>query len=153
MEHRQFGRSGLRLSALSLGAMTMGESHGFMKGVVSDDAEARRVLDAAFAAGLDTIDTANVYSEGRSEELPTASCKAVLRAFSSGQSERTTKCRVRTSTQAQLPSEARSPACPQAMQASTSTADKRAFMPQSSPATAPPVKPRKGYAASSKSAR
>jgi aryl-alcohol dehydrogenase-like predicted oxidoreductase len=69
MEHRQFGRSGLRLSALSLGAMTMGESHGFMKGVVSDDAEARRVLDAAFAAGLDTIDTANVYSEGRSEEL------------------------------------------------------------------------------------
>jgi aryl-alcohol dehydrogenase-like predicted oxidoreductase len=69
MEHRQFGRSGLRLSALSLGAMTMGESQGFMKGVVSDDAEARSVLDAALAAGLDTIDTANVYSEGRSEEL------------------------------------------------------------------------------------
>ena len=30
MEQRQFGRSGLRLSALSLGAMTMGESQGFM---------------------------------------------------------------------------------------------------------------------------
>ncbi|GAC1538006.1 MAG: aldo/keto reductase [Myxococcales bacterium] len=69
METRQFGRSGLRLSALSLGAMTMGESQGFMKGVVSDDAESRRVLDAALAAGLDSIDTANVYSEGRSEEL------------------------------------------------------------------------------------
>jgi aryl-alcohol dehydrogenase-like predicted oxidoreductase len=69
MEQRQFGRSGLRLSALSLGAMTMGESQGFMKGVVSDDAEARRVLDAALDAGIDTIDTANVYSEGRSEEL------------------------------------------------------------------------------------
>lgn len=69
MEHRQFGRSGLRLSALSLGAMTMGESQGFMKGVHSDDDEARRVLDAALEAGVDTVDTANVYSEGRSEEL------------------------------------------------------------------------------------
>src|ERR1700737_2143657 len=69
MEQRQFGRSRLRLSAISLGAMTMGESQGFMKGVVSDDAEARRVLDAAPDAGSDTIHTANVYSEGRSEEL------------------------------------------------------------------------------------
>ena len=49
--------------------MTMGESHGFMKGVVSDDAESRRVLDAALAAGMHTVDTANIYSEGRSEEL------------------------------------------------------------------------------------
>ena len=69
MEQRQFGRSGLRVSVLSLGAMTMGESEGFMKGVGSDAAEARRVLDASLAAGIDTIDTANVYSEGRSEEL------------------------------------------------------------------------------------
>jgi aryl-alcohol dehydrogenase-like predicted oxidoreductase len=49
--------------------MTFGESQGFMKGVASDDREARRVLDAALEAGIDTIDTANVYSEGRSEEL------------------------------------------------------------------------------------
>jgi aryl-alcohol dehydrogenase-like predicted oxidoreductase len=69
MEHRQYGRSGLRVSALSLGAMTFGEAQGFMKGVHSDDAEARRVFDAALAAGLDTVDTANGYSEGRSEEL------------------------------------------------------------------------------------
>ena len=47
MEHRQFGRSGLRVTALSLGAMTFGEAKGFMKGVHSDDAEARRVFDAA----------------------------------------------------------------------------------------------------------
>ncbi|TMA20209.1 MAG: aldo/keto reductase, partial [Deltaproteobacteria bacterium] len=47
MEHRQFGRSGLRVSALSLGAMTFGEARGFMKGVHSDDAESRRVFDAA----------------------------------------------------------------------------------------------------------
>ena len=69
MEHRQFGRSGLQLSALSLGAMTFGEARGFMKGVHSDDAEARRVFDAALDAGIDTVDTANGYSEGRSEEL------------------------------------------------------------------------------------
>jgi aryl-alcohol dehydrogenase-like predicted oxidoreductase len=69
MEYRQFGRSGLRVTSLSLGAMTFGEARGFMKGVHSDDAEARRVFDAALEAGIDTVDTANGYSEGRSEEL------------------------------------------------------------------------------------
>src|SRR3954464_3267427 len=69
MEHRQFGRSGLRVTALSLGAMTFGEARGFMKGVHSNDAEARRVFDAALDAGMDTVDTANGYAEGRSEEL------------------------------------------------------------------------------------
>src|SRR5205807_5127707 len=69
VEYRQYGRSGLRVSALSLGAMTFGEARGFMKGVHSDDAEARRVFDAALDAGMDTVDTANGYAEGRSEEL------------------------------------------------------------------------------------
>src|SRR4051812_36047226 len=69
MEHRHYGRSGLKVSALSLGAMTFGEAKGFMKGVHSDDAEARRVFDAALDAGMDTVDTANGDAEGRSEEL------------------------------------------------------------------------------------
>ncbi len=69
MELRQLGKSGLRVSALSLGAMTFGESTTFMKGVTSPDDEARRVFDAAVDAGMNLIDTANVYSEGRSEEL------------------------------------------------------------------------------------
>lgn len=69
MTHRPLGRCGLRVSALTLGAMTFGESSTFMKGVTSADDEARQVLDAAIEAGIDTIDTANVYSEGRSEEL------------------------------------------------------------------------------------
>jgi len=69
MERRTLGRSGLSVTRLSLGAMTFGESQGFMKGVTSPDDEARRVLDRALDAGIDTIDTANVYSEGRSEEL------------------------------------------------------------------------------------
>lgn len=69
MELRQLGRSGLKVSALSLGAMTFGESQTFMKGVTSPDDEARRVFDAAIDAGVNLVDTANVYSEGRSEEL------------------------------------------------------------------------------------
>ncbi len=69
MERRTLGNSGLKVSRLSLGAMTFGEAQGFMKGVTSPDDEARRVLDRALDAGVDTIDTANVYSEGRSEEL------------------------------------------------------------------------------------
>ena len=69
MEHRNLGRSGLKVSTLCLGAMTFGESRTFMKGVTSSDDEARRVLDAALEAGIDFVDTANVYSEGRSEEL------------------------------------------------------------------------------------
>jgi len=69
MELRNLGKSGLRVSALSLGAMTFGESASFMKGVTSDDEEARRVFDAAIDAGVNLVDTANVYGEGRSEEL------------------------------------------------------------------------------------
>jgi aryl-alcohol dehydrogenase-like predicted oxidoreductase len=69
MDRTTLGRCGLKVTRLSLGAMTFGESRGFMKGVTSPDDEARRVLDRALDAGIDTIDTANVYSEGRSEEL------------------------------------------------------------------------------------
>ncbi len=69
MEHRRVGRSGLQVSALCLGTMTFGESRTFMKGVGSTDDEARRVLDRALDAGIDFVDTADVYSEGRSEEL------------------------------------------------------------------------------------
>ncbi|HSN15643.1 MAG TPA: aldo/keto reductase [Anaeromyxobacteraceae bacterium] len=69
IERRNLGRSGLRVTRLALGAMTFGEAKGFMKGVTSEDAEARRVFDRALDAGIELIDTANVYSEGRSEEL------------------------------------------------------------------------------------
>jgi aryl-alcohol dehydrogenase-like predicted oxidoreductase len=54
---------------MSLGAMTFGETSTFMKGNTSPDDEARRVFDAAVDAGINLVDTANVYSEGRSEEL------------------------------------------------------------------------------------
>ncbi len=69
MELRSLGRCGLRVSVLSLGAMTFGESETFMKGVTSPEEEARRVFDRAIDAGVNLLDTANVYSEGKSEEL------------------------------------------------------------------------------------
>ncbi len=69
MEIRSLGTSGLKVSVLSLGAMTFGESQSFMKGVTSTDEEARRVFDRAVERGVNLIDTANVYSEGKSEEL------------------------------------------------------------------------------------
>jgi len=69
MELRPLGKTGLRVSALSLGTMTFGESSTFMKGVTSADSDAKAVLDAALDAGVNLLDTANVYSEGRSEML------------------------------------------------------------------------------------
>ena len=92
MEHRNLGRTGLQVSRLSFGAMTVGDADsGFMKGVTSSEGEALRVLDRALDAGMDTIDTANTYSEGRSEEL--------LGRWLQGKRERVvlaTKCRFPT---------------------------------------------------------
>jgi len=68
MEHRRLGKSGLKVSSLCLGTMTFGDSTGFMKGVTSPDAVARSVLDRALEAGIDFLDTANIYSEGQSEQ-------------------------------------------------------------------------------------
>jgi aryl-alcohol dehydrogenase-like predicted oxidoreductase len=69
METRNLGRCGLKVSVLSLGAMTFGESQTFMKGVTSEEAEARRVFDKAIDAGMNLVDTANVYGDGESERL------------------------------------------------------------------------------------
>ncbi len=69
MEYRQLGRSGLRVSALALGTMTFGGRGQFAAvGDVEVDG-ARRIVDRAIEAGINLIDTADVYSEGRSEEI------------------------------------------------------------------------------------
>src|SRR5258707_11919883 len=69
VELRRLGTSGLRVSALSLGAMTFGVSPTFMKGVTSSEEEAQRVFDRALEARINLIDTANVCTEGRSAGL------------------------------------------------------------------------------------
>ncbi len=69
MEYRQLGRSGLKVSVLTMGTMTFGGKGPFAKvGDVSLDG-VRRLIDIVADAGVNLIDTANVYSAGRSEEL------------------------------------------------------------------------------------
>jgi aryl-alcohol dehydrogenase-like predicted oxidoreductase len=70
MEYRLLGGSGLKVSALSFGTGTFGGGTEFFKAWGgSDVAEARRLLDVCFEAGVNLFDTADVYSEGQSEEI------------------------------------------------------------------------------------
>jgi aryl-alcohol dehydrogenase-like predicted oxidoreductase len=69
MEYRQLGNSGLKVSALTMGTMTMGGRGGFSKVGNVGLAEARRLIDLVIDAGVNLIDTANVYSGGASEEI------------------------------------------------------------------------------------
>lgn len=69
MEYRQLGQSGLRVSVLSLGTMTFGGKGKFAKVGNSDVAEARRHVDICLEAGVNFIDTADVYSAGGAETI------------------------------------------------------------------------------------
>jgi aryl-alcohol dehydrogenase-like predicted oxidoreductase len=69
MDYRQLGRSGLRVSSLTLGTMTFG-GRGQFEAVGQTDLEgARRQIDMALDAGINLIDTADVYSNGAAEEI------------------------------------------------------------------------------------
>ncbi|MBV9490581.1 MAG: aldo/keto reductase [Verrucomicrobia bacterium] len=69
MEYRQLGRSGLRVSVLSLGTMTFGGRSNFSKVGSTNVDSARRQVDLCLEAGVNLFDTADVYSEGVSEEI------------------------------------------------------------------------------------
>jgi aryl-alcohol dehydrogenase-like predicted oxidoreductase len=69
MEYRQLGRSGLRVSTLTLGTMTFGGRGGFSAVGATDVDGARRQVDMCLDAGVNLIDTADVYSGGLSEEI------------------------------------------------------------------------------------
>jgi len=69
VEYRQLGRSGLRISELTLGTMTFGGQGSFAKVGSTDRDGARRIVDRALDAGVNLIDTADVYSGGVSEEI------------------------------------------------------------------------------------
>ena len=69
MEYRLLGGSGLKVSVLTMGTMTFGGKGNFAKvGNVGLD-EVRRLIDLVADAGVNMIDTADVYSGGGSEEL------------------------------------------------------------------------------------
>ena len=70
MEYRQLGSSGLRVPALSFGTGTFGgQGPLFSAWGTSDVAEARRLVDVCLDAGVTLFDTADVYSNGTSEEI------------------------------------------------------------------------------------
>ncbi|WP_431322573.1 aldo/keto reductase [Rhizobium sp. YTU87027] len=69
MEYRLLGRSGLKISTVTMGTMTFG-GQGWAK-MVGDlgVTEARRLVDICLDAGVNLIDTADVYSQGVCEEI------------------------------------------------------------------------------------
>jgi len=70
MEYRLLGGSGLKVSALSFGTGTFGGTSEFFKAWGQTEVEeARRLIDVCLDAGVNLFDTANGYSDGRSEEV------------------------------------------------------------------------------------
>ena len=67
MEMRYLGRTGIRVSPLCLGCMMFGGK------TTPEDSYA--IIDRAIAAGINFLDTANVYNDGRSEEVTGAALK------------------------------------------------------------------------------
>ncbi|HEX3576876.1 MAG TPA: aldo/keto reductase [Rhodopila sp.] len=69
MEYRLLGQSGLKVSVITLGTMTMGGSGNFAKVGNVGLEEARRQIDLCLDAGVNLIDTADIYSTGASETI------------------------------------------------------------------------------------
>ncbi len=61
MEYRPLGRTGVKVSELCLGCMTFGNT--------TEPEDSYTIVDRAIDAGINFLDTANVYSRGRSEEV------------------------------------------------------------------------------------
>ena len=61
MQYTYLGRSGLRVSRLCLGTMNFG--------MVTDEAESFRIMDKAFASGINLFDTADVYGGPQSPDM------------------------------------------------------------------------------------
>ena len=70
MQYKQFGRTGLFVSQLCLGTMTFGGA-GDLWGKIGrlQQDEAERLIGRSLDAGINFIDTADVYSEGQSETI------------------------------------------------------------------------------------
>ncbi|MFW5871281.1 MAG: aldo/keto reductase [Verrucomicrobiota bacterium] len=61
MDYRTLGRAGVKVSPLCLGAMNFGQP--------TEEKESLRIIDMALDAGINFIDTANVYNKGVSEQI------------------------------------------------------------------------------------
>lgn len=69
MEYRQLGNSGLYVSELCFGTATFGGANRFKAWGSTQVAEAKRILETCLDAGINFYDTADVYSQGLSEEI------------------------------------------------------------------------------------
>jgi aryl-alcohol dehydrogenase-like predicted oxidoreductase len=71
MEYRLLGGSGLKVPVLSFGAATLGAGSAFFDGWGASDnaAHARKMVDICLEAGVNLFDTADVYSDGSSEQV------------------------------------------------------------------------------------
>ncbi len=68
MEYARLGNTGMKVSRLCLGCMGFGDANrGFHKWVL-DEANSRPIIQKALELGINFFDTANVYSNGTSEE-------------------------------------------------------------------------------------
>ena len=69
MERKQIGKSGLFVSELCLGCMTFGEPKRGNHAWTLPEEQSKPLIRQALDAGIDFFDTANVYSDGSSEEI------------------------------------------------------------------------------------
>src|SRR5258706_3249156 len=80
MRYNLLGKTGLYVSELCLGAMTFGGSKGMWQAIGQlGEKEVFGLVSAAFDAGVNFIDTADVYSEGESERLVGEALKTLNR--------------------------------------------------------------------------
>src|SRR5438105_11521028 len=69
MEYRNLGRSGLKVSRLCLGCMSYGVPERGPHPWTLDEEQSRPFLKRALELGINFFDTANIYSDGTSEEI------------------------------------------------------------------------------------
>jgi aryl-alcohol dehydrogenase-like predicted oxidoreductase len=65
MDYYTLGNTGLKVSRLALGTMTFGDDWGWG----ADESNARQLFDAYLEAGGNFIDTADLYTNGNSEQM------------------------------------------------------------------------------------
>ncbi|YCI11894.1 aldo/keto reductase [Pseudomonas sp. Z2-11] len=73
MKYKRLGRTGLYVSELCLGTMTLGgnANAGMWSAIGAvEQGEANRLIADALAQGINFIDTADIYSFGQSERMP-----------------------------------------------------------------------------------
>ena len=69
MQYRTLGRTGLKVSAITMGTFTFGGRGGFARAGAQDVSDAKRLVAACVDRGVNLFDTANMYSTGLSEEI------------------------------------------------------------------------------------